>query len=69
MLVRGGIQRVYNLIMEQKLTKAQEAKLAAFKDIAEEGTNCIIFEKAICEFVGIPDPDFRKFNGGHNKKK
>lgn len=60
--------------MAQKLTKAQEAKFAAFHDIAEEckrekhGQNCILLEKAICEYVGIPAPDFRKFNGGHNKK-
>lgn len=51
-----------------------EAKLAAFRDITAdceirgEGQNCLPFEKDICEFLGIPVPDFRKFNGGHNKK-
>lgn len=59
--------------MEKK--KALTAKLAAFHDIAEdckkrkEGKNYIIFEKDICESLGIPVPDFRIFNGGHNKKE
>lgn len=51
------------------------ARLAAFRDIAEdckrrnEGQNYIVFEKEICESLGIPKPDFRQFNGGYNKKE
>lgn len=54
--------------------KSQLAKLIAFHDIAIEckktkhGQNCIIYEEAICFYAGIKKPDFRKFNGGHNKK-
>lgn len=60
---------------QQDLTPAKLAKLTAFKDISEEckrvgyGQNYILFEKDICEYLGIAAPDFRKFNGGHNKKK
>lgn len=51
------------------------AKLTAYRDIWEEcrrlgyGHNYLPFEKDICESLGISAPDFRKFNGGHNKKK
>lgn len=31
--------------------------------------NYILHEADICESLGIPTPDFRVFNGGHNKKK
>ena len=31
--------------------------------------NYINHEADICASLGIPTPDFRKFNGGHNKKK
>ena len=50
------------------------AKAAAMHDIAEyhkqlkEGRNYLPFHREICEFCGITPPDFRKFNGGHNKK-
>ena len=57
------------------LKPAVRAKLAAFHDIAEEcqrvghGQNYLFLEKEICAMVGIKVPDFRIFNGGHNKKK
>ena len=59
--------------MSQPLKPAQLAKQIAFHDINENckkerhGQNCVIMERAICEYVGIPVPDFRKFNGGRNK--
>lgn len=31
--------------------------------------NYIQHEADICASLGIPTPDFRIFNGGHNKKK
>ena len=31
--------------------------------------NCLNHEADICASLDIPTPDFRKFNGGHNKKK
>ena len=61
--------------MANQRTLAQLAKQIAFRDIAEDckkekhGQNCLFFEQAICEDVGIAAPDFRVFNGGHNKKK
>lgn len=57
------------------MSKYKEAKRAAFRDIAEdckkrkEGQNYVLFESDICESLNIPTPDFRMFNGGHNKKK
>lgn len=56
--------------MESKET----AKRVAFRDIAEDckkekrGCNYLLYESDILEFLGIPKPDFRMFNGGHNKK-
>ena len=54
---------------------AMQARLAAFKDIAEEcrlqrhGRNYVLCERDICELLGIPAPDFRMFNGGYDKNK
>ena len=53
----------------------ETAKAVAFRDIAEdckkrkEGQNYLFYEKDICEFLGIPIPDFRMFNGGYHPKK
>ena len=49
------------------------AKEQAFKDMSESGISVVFFsfEKAIIEFTATEDSiriDFRKFNGGHNKK-
>ena len=49
------------------------AKKQAFKDMSESGISVVFFsfEKAIIEFTATEDSiriDFRKFNGGHNKK-
>ena len=59
------------------------AKQIAFRDIDEDNkrenerlglkepfkrVNCLLREKDICDFYGIRR-DFRKFNGGHNKKE
>ena len=66
------------------MTPAIAAKAAAFKDIAEEcerenqapnlrgeyaRKNLLIKEHDVCFLAGIDAPDFRVFNGGHNKKK
>jgi hypothetical protein len=54
-------------------TPAMLAKLTAFRDIAEDckkekrGQNYIIWEREICWMLGIPQPDFRMFNGGWNR--
>lgn len=61
--------------MKHSKTQAMLAKQIAFHDIAEdckkqgEGQNYLFFEKDICASLGIKSPDFRVFNGGHNKKK
>lgn len=49
------------------------AKQQALIDMSSEGISVtfIAFEKAIIEFTKTEDSikiDFRKFNGGHNKK-
>lgn len=41
--------------------------ISAWDEFAPVNYN--IHERDICEFLGIPAPDFRRFNGGHNKKK
>ena len=61
-----------------------DAKLTAFRDITEDcrkdnaelklpvefaRRNLIIWERDICEYAGIPVPDFRIFNGGDRHKK
>lgn len=57
--------------MKPKLT----AKQVAFADIAaeckkqKEGRNYVMFEKDICESLGIKGPDYRQFNGGYHPKK
>lgn len=54
--------------------KAHEAaRLVALRDITEDcakrkdGRNYLLYEKDICESLGIPVPDFRQFNGGWNR--
>ena len=52
----------------------ESAKAVAFRDIAEdckkrkEGVNYLLYESLILEYLGIPKPDFRQFNGGRYDK-
>lgn len=49
--------------------RSQRAKLGVGAWSEFSPVNYLLHEKDICESLGIPVPDFRLFNGGHNKKR
>lgn len=56
------------------MNAAGEARQQALRDITEHcnkwgGMNYLYHEEEVCSYAGILKPDFRAFNGGHNKKK
>jgi hypothetical protein len=56
------------------ISEAGEARQQALRDITEHcnkwgGMNYLYHEEEVCSYAGILKPDFRAFNGGHNKKK
>lgn len=54
-------------ITEELQTERAQMNISVWDEFAP--VNYLIHEKDICESLGIPVPDFRVFNGGHNKKK
>ena len=56
---------------KNKLTARQVASMEITEDCRKrkEGQNCLPYENDICESLGIVKPNFRRFNGGHNKKR
>ena len=61
--------------MKRENKNKQTARQVASMDITEdcrkrkEGQNYLPYEADICESLGIVKPNFRRFNGGHNKKR